>query len=638
MTAGLDRQPDTATREDTASVDRAWFLRSGCRWQDHIWDLKPSSTLEEADTIKLGWDFTLPSGERFCALRYAPLLESSKQLIAMIRTRSLSTGQSQRATTVRCYFTYLRELVRWMDREGVVRFSDLDATAVLQFQRTVASRPGVAGPTLSATTVQKYLYLLIYLYRFRDDLEDALRVDPFPGQSLGAAAKVRDGDIPRMPYTPEHVATALIQGAIKSVERASQVLQAREVFARAIAQAQQVGTSKYLLTEAAAHALQDWDRCHPGGDMPAIVSTNDLMQRVDMLYAACFVVIAYLVGARVSEILHLRVGCAQGRTGDLASSDDTDSSIVGTIFKGEAQYHGRRHEWVAPPVAVKAVAVLELLSVAHRTRSARPELWLRRREVGVSEWRFDFTGPLELPSIGRINNLLARFSDWLGLPQHEGKLWRLTSHQGRKTFARFVALRDRTALFALAQHLGHRDRTVTDLCYAGNDYRLNSEIDAAILEQSVAAWEHMLAAPGLGGRAGAEIIARRPRFRGARLKQDIKSYALMLVDAGLVLGVCDWGFCVYREEHSACLGNAAGPNPQRREPSTCARCKNFSVSVQHRPYWVEQVRRSEAMLNEPALPMQTLRIVRDRLNEARSLIRAIDAEAKRSGDERQEDH
>lgn len=112
----------------------------------------------------------------------------------------------------------------------------------------------------------------------------------------------------------------------------------------------------------------------------------------------------------------------------------------------------------------------------------------------------------------------------------------------------------------------------------------------------------------------------------------------MLVDAGLVLGVCDWGFCVYREEHSACLGNAAGPNPERREPSTCARCKNFSVSVQHRPYWVEQVKRSEALLNEPALPMQTLRIVRDRLNEAQSLLRAIDAQAKRSGDERQEDH
>ena len=640
MTTGLDRRPDTVTRDDAAPVDRAWFLRSGCRWQDDIWDLKPSSTLEEAATIKLRWDFALPSGQRFIDPRYASLLESSKQLIALIRTRSLSTGLSQRASTVKGYFTYLRGLVRWMDREGVARFADLDATAVLQFQRSVSSRPGMAGATLAATTVQKYLYLLFYLYRFRGDLDDALQVDPFPGQSLGAAAKVRDGDIPRLPYTPENVATALIQGAIKSVERASQVLDAREVYAQAIAQAQQEGISKYLLTEAAVRALQEWDRCHPCGDLPSIASTTDLMQRVDMLYAACFVVIAYLVGPRVSEILHLRVGCVHshsGRSSESANSDDPVSSIVGTIFKGEAQYHGRRHEWVAPPAAVQAVAVLELLSAAHRARSARQDLWLRRREVGVSEWRRDFAGPLELPTTGRISNLLSRFSDWLGLPQHEGKPWRLTSHQGRKTFARFVALRDRSALFALAQHLGHRERTVTDLCYAGTDYRLNCEIDAAILEQSVAAWEHMLAAPGLGGRAGAEIIARRPRFRGARLKQDIQSYARMLVDAGLVLGVCDWGFCVYREEHSACLGNAAGPNPERREPSTCARCKNFSVSIQHRPYWVEQVGRNEALLNEPALPIQTLRIVRERLNEARSLIRTIDAEAKRSDDERQDD-
>jgi hypothetical protein len=137
---------------------------------------------------------------------------------------------------------------------------------------------------------------------------------------------------------------------------------------------------------------------------------------------------------------------------------------------------------------------------------------------------------------------------------------------------------------------------------------------------------------GLGGRAGAEIMAKRPRFRGARLKQDIKSYARLLVDAGLVLGVCDWGFCVYREEHSACLGNAIGPNPARREPSACARCKNFAVSDQHRPYWVEQVRRHEALLDEPALPLQTLRIARERLDEARSLIRAIDATSKEARD------
>lgn len=120
-------------------------------------------------------------------------------------------------------------------------------------------------------------------------------------------------------------------------------------------------------------------------------------------------------------------------------------------------------------------------------------------------------------------------------------------------------------------------------------------------------------------------MAKRPRFRGTRIKQDVKSYARLLVDAGLALGICDWGYCVYREDHSACLGNAIGPNPARREPSTCARCKNFAVSDQHRPYWVEQVHRHEELLNEVALPRQTLHVVRERMEEARSLVRAIDA-------------
>ena len=96
----------------------------------------------------------------------------------------------------------------------------------------------------------------------------------------------------------------------------------------------------------------------------------------------------------------------------------------------------------------------------------------------------------------------------------------------------------------------------------------------------------------------------------------------MLVDAGLTLGVCDWGFCVYRQQHSACLGTATAPNPVRREPSTCAHCQNFSVTAQHRGYWQEQARRYEALLNEPALPTQTLKIARTRLSEALGILRS----------------
>jgi hypothetical protein len=52
------------------------------------------------------------------------------------------------------------------------------------------------------------------------------------------------------------------------------------------------------------------------------------------------------------------------------------------------------------------------------------------------------------------------------------------------------------------------------------------------------------------------------------------------------------------------------------------------ISTAHRAYWVGQEARHQALLNEPALPTQTLKIARARLDEARTLIGSIDVAAK----------
>ena len=106
------------------------------------------------------------------------------------------------------------------------------------------------------------------------------------------------------------------------------------------------------------------------------------------------------------------------------------------------------------------------------------------------------------------------------------------------------------------------------------------------------------------------------------------SYARLLAEAGLVLGVCDWGFCVYRQDCSACRGDAVGPSAERREPSTCARCKNYVATHAHYPYWLNQIERHEALLRNPVLPSQTLKIARERLTEALSMARSIGGSAK----------
>jgi integrase len=611
--------------------ERGWFLRNSA-WEDVVWMFAPTSLLEEELPHRVRWDFTLSSGRRFTDSRYARLLESARQLLSLLRTRSMQSGLAQRSSTVAKYFLHLRGLVRWMDSEGFCRFSDLDSAALLRYQSVITQRKTNAGARVAPITVQQHLCLLVAMYQFRDEIEDGLLVDPCPGQSAFAFVGVRKRDRLKWPYTPDVIAVPMIQGAIELLDNcAIDILRAREIYAAAMAEGQHAGRGYETCTRIAERLLRQVTTLTPRGPQ-TISSAAELDELLNMLYIACFVVISYLVGPRASEVLHLQAGCLRSRSARGTSGEVGMTLIVGAIFKNEVDYYGRPHEWVAPQAAVHAISVLEALSAPHRLRTGRNLLWLRalgrRGVVGATEWQIDVTGPFRIPTSPIISYGVDRFAKWLDVPLYEGKHWHFSTHQGRKTFARFAALRDRTSLFALAQHLGHRDRAITDQGYAGTDYALDREIDAEVLEQSVSAWEHMLSATQLGGRAGNEILTKRPRFRGAMMKQDLKSYARMLVEAGLVLGICDFGYCVYRQQYSACRGNADGPNPIRREPSTCTSCKNFAVSSEHRPYWLEQVHRSEALLNEPALPTQSLKIARERLTEATAIIRSMDLPSK----------
>jgi hypothetical protein len=148
------------------ALARDWFLRSST-WHDDIWIFTPANLLEHERPVRIGWSFALPSGRRFTDPAFARLLESSRTLIALIRTRCLSTGLAQRATTVFGYFHYLRGLVRWMEPEGFSRFSHLNASALRRFQLSIERRTNQQGARLARTTVQKYLELLVYMYRYR---------------------------------------------------------------------------------------------------------------------------------------------------------------------------------------------------------------------------------------------------------------------------------------------------------------------------------------------------------------------------------------------------------------------------------------------------------------------------------------
>jgi len=94
-----------------APDDRAWFLEDS-RWEDPTWVFAPTNALEERHPVRLRWNFALKDGHLFTDERYTGLLQTSKQLISLIRTRSLCTGLPLRPSTVLNYFFSLRHLVR----------------------------------------------------------------------------------------------------------------------------------------------------------------------------------------------------------------------------------------------------------------------------------------------------------------------------------------------------------------------------------------------------------------------------------------------------------------------------------------------------------------------------------------------
>ncbi|HDA7926283.1 TPA: integrase, partial [Staphylococcus aureus] len=212
-----------------------------------------------------------------------------------------------------------------------------------------------------------------------------------------------------------------------------------------------------------------------------------------------------------------------------------------------------------------------------------------------------------------------------------GEPWHLNTHQGRKTFARFVGRRDRTGLHALQAHFGHVTRAMTDRGYVGTDFALDDLIDRHAQEETRAALEEVLTATTLGGKGG-RMIAARSRFRGRTRDGDVQTYVRFLMEeTDLRLGVCDWGYCVYRIETAACLGDERGPNPVLRTESTCLTCANFAVTAKHRSVWQERRARNASLLDQPGLDHVSRKLAETRIIECDRILTELDSEDDRDG-------
>ncbi|MCA1494495.1 hypothetical protein I6F11_26765 [Ensifer sp. NBAIM29] len=216
-------------------------------------------------------------------------------------------------STIVSVFKTLRTLIRWMEVQGYRRFADLDRDGCDRFlAAAMAQCPGSKpGKMLKATTLQTYVNLLTRLYLQGAKCPEVAIADPFPATAPPFARRDRGW----LPYTPDAVAVPLISAALRLIEQpADDVIalqtQAQAAYDDALAKGISQTTAGFIMTDAIAPFFFS---TLPGEESPwhEAPVTKQVRYLAARIYDVCFVVIAYLVGARVSEILGLQVGCIE---------------------------------------------------------------------------------------------------------------------------------------------------------------------------------------------------------------------------------------------------------------------------------------------------------------------------------------
>ncbi|WP_065091973.1 hypothetical protein [Rhizobium leucaenae] len=554
------------------------------RFGDDEWLLDIRTAGRRADQNRISWAVELPEGAVISRTAWRGLHQAAKQFLWSMTTNPPTGRQRLSPSSVHNKSSALKTMIRWMALDGLETFSSIDAGAVERLRAWLLVRPGYKAKSITANTVVNYMIVLKDLYRQRAKLDDAPLADPLPHETTYEAAGLTPATRGSIPFIPDAIAISLLNTALQWVEEHGQTIVRAETIRR---EAWALGLTRGARRQCSYHARKALRRANligPAGE--ALLGAYAVRHAANHLVEACYIVIAGFVGMRVSEILSMETGAVDYHP--IGETGVAQAYLVARLFKTVDQHGGRVERWIAPEPVVKAVELLEQLSASLREASGRRELFL------VKNTQYGEIVPVTQMHIGwRVND----FARHVGVPMHEGKPWAFSSHQFRKTFARFIARRDRSQLFGLAEHFKHASVAMTARGYVGSDFDLRQLIDHESRAETATALDRILLSDRLAGRMGERIVVGNARFRGRAGEQVRRDYIeFVLTETDLRIHACDYGWCVFQAETSRC-GGEEGPSEAGRSPSVCLSCANLVIEPRHAPYWRDRRDRNSDLLS-----------------------------------------
>ncbi len=562
------------------------------RFQDKVWDFSNENRNPAAGSgdKRVHWPFRMPGGGSFTDAPYRSLLLASKQFLYALRWHPLDEPPFS-PPSLRNLFRpmkgFLTHLVSYP--HPILRFKDVLPHHCEDYIEKIMSS--------DASNSWKYdhIHVLQKLFQYRGVMKDGLVIDPLKGELAANIVSRNAGSSfeSKTQIIPEEILGRLVRESLQYVDQlADYLLDASDKM-------QQVRMGKTR-----GHIEYSRTRClhqHSSSVYPlagtrlehGLRSLRKLSKELECLQTACFVLIAFATGMRLSELLSLREGCCEVET---QSGRPDLVWIHSRVFKMQGLPDGRKAKWLGGPLCAKAVQVLERLGRSVRRKARVSYLWM---PIPANYRRYVTRTPLSGPS---ILHRLARFLEMLELKDSEGRPFHIHPHMFRRTFARYVARYDTTNLLALKEHFKHLSLSMTDY-YVGHDLELWMLMEEETAKVSFESFDKAMRADQLAGPGGArlkkkidEAIAEgrlEKEFRGEAGDHLRKKMIRDLVEAGQRIYPCAASnYCWFRSESALCTeGNR--PIIKHCNPGACL---NSVITLEHKPHWEKTRRDCEELI------------------------------------------
>lgn len=603
------------------------------RFEDAVWDFWPYIPQENLSPSykRITWGVTLLDGILLTDPRHAELLENTKDFIWSLWVDPIDGRKRPVMKTLISKFKNMIPLLRWMVSQGMTRFSQLDGRT---WDYVSVAKMGAKNEHVSETTLSHRLQILEDLYLQREKLKDALSIHPWPEQTHGSLAGIKQtgGYLPRTERIPDRVAKELIQAALDYVEKkANTLLDARDAMDAATNTGRLAG-----LTEAHISSYYRSDAARVYGFSGA----RELNDELRCLRNACYIIINFFSGIRNSEMESLEIN-------SISPGKSHDKSIDllwlhGTIYKtGQRPY-----KWLVPPVVERAVRVMERYSEPLRAKLSAEEAGLikdleratDRKKPPIAQ-RLDtvrhqknklFLGErprdhrqIQVLSNAAINYQLKQFCRELSILGDDGEPWPLASHQFRRTYAYFVASSELGDLHYLREHFGHWSIDMTLLYAQGATDEF--EIDSDLLHEIIAAkrekQESIL---------GSYVDSDAPLANGEHWLGEWRRTVRAAINKDELIRELSGTITLNGTGHSWCVGSTKGTGCGGLcvfEADMCVDCNFGIIGPEHLPVWKEIARQQTEALALPDMGVPAKVLTQRILEKARKVITKLEGNA-----------